>query len=163
MRLQASSMVRSAARRGSALSLAKSCSMGLRSGEYGGRNSSLAPAVRMARRWPRRAGGLTLSRPSRATFPLAQGRRRDTGGGSCANGRDGGARMISPGSILPVPVLARPDAGFRIVTAAQRIDGDDERPLLYVSSQLIGRRSAPQSTSSADVRGPRTPSPVGHG
>ncbi len=57
--------------------------------------------------------------------------------------------MISPGSILPVPLAARPDAGFRIVTAVQRIGGDDERPLLYVSSQLIGRRSAPQSAAPA--------------
>ncbi len=50
MRCQVASTVRSAALRSRILSLAKTCSIGLRSGEYGGRNSSLAPAARMARR-----------------------------------------------------------------------------------------------------------------
>ena len=50
MALQTASMVRSPALRNRCLSLAKSCSMGLRSGEYFGRKNSLAPADRTARR-----------------------------------------------------------------------------------------------------------------
>ena len=44
------STVRSAALRRSALSLAKACSIGLRSGEYGGSYQSLAPAALIMRR-----------------------------------------------------------------------------------------------------------------
>src|SRR5512134_3262978 len=50
MASQTASAVRSAALRKRCLSLAKSCSMRLRSGEYFGRKNSLAPADRMARR-----------------------------------------------------------------------------------------------------------------
>ena len=42
------SWVRAAALRSQCLSLAKSCSMGFRSGEYFGRKKSRAPAARMA-------------------------------------------------------------------------------------------------------------------
>jgi hypothetical protein len=47
---QSGSTRRTAAWRRSALSLAKTCSIGLRSGEYFGRKNNLAPAARMVRR-----------------------------------------------------------------------------------------------------------------
>ena len=50
MAAQTVSTVRAAALRRRCLSLAKTCSIGLRSGEYLGRKKSLAPAARMARR-----------------------------------------------------------------------------------------------------------------
>ena len=48
IRCQVVSAVRSAASRNRCLSLAKTCSIGFRSGLYGGRNSKWAPAFRMA-------------------------------------------------------------------------------------------------------------------
>jgi hypothetical protein len=50
MALQTASTLRSPALRKRCLSLPKSCSIGLRSGEYFGRKNSLAPTDRMARR-----------------------------------------------------------------------------------------------------------------
>ena len=50
MRFHVSSTVLSSALRRSVLSLAKTCSMGFRSGEYGGRRKSLAATARMALR-----------------------------------------------------------------------------------------------------------------
>jgi len=50
MRRQRPSTVRSSAFLRSVLSFAKTCSIGLRSGEYGGKNKRGAPAARMARR-----------------------------------------------------------------------------------------------------------------
>src|SRR6476619_212619 len=47
------STVRAAALRRSAFSFANACSIGLKSGEYGGRYSRLAPAASMASRTPR--------------------------------------------------------------------------------------------------------------
>ena len=47
------STVRAAALRRSAFSFANACSIGLKSGEYGGRYSSVAPAASMASRTPR--------------------------------------------------------------------------------------------------------------
>lgn len=47
---QMASVVRLAALRSKSFSLAKTCSMGLRSGLYFGRRKSLAPAERMASR-----------------------------------------------------------------------------------------------------------------
>lgn len=60
------STVRSAALRRSALILAKTCSMGLRSGEYWGSRKRLVPALRMAVRtawlvWLRRLSRTTMS------------------------------------------------------------------------------------------------------
>ena len=48
MASQTVSTVRAAALRSRCLSLAKTCSIGLRSGEYFGRKNSLAPAERMS-------------------------------------------------------------------------------------------------------------------
>jgi hypothetical protein len=50
MRRQRPSTVRSSAFLRSVLSFAKTCSIGLRSGEYGGKNKRRAPAARMVRR-----------------------------------------------------------------------------------------------------------------
>lgn len=52
MVVQSSSMERAAAFRRRALSLAKAISMGLKSGEYGGRKSGLAPVLWIASRMP---------------------------------------------------------------------------------------------------------------
>ena len=50
MALRISSAVPGAVPRGNVLSLARTCSIGFRSGEYLGRRNSLAPASRIARR-----------------------------------------------------------------------------------------------------------------
>ena len=50
MAVQIAWMVRAAALRRRCLSLAKTCSIGLRSGEYFGSKISLAPTERMSRR-----------------------------------------------------------------------------------------------------------------
>jgi len=65
MRLQVSSVVRSAALLSMRLSFAKTCSMGFRSGEYGGRKRSFAPAARIAFLTP---GPLWLPRLSMMTI-----------------------------------------------------------------------------------------------
>jgi hypothetical protein len=50
MRFQAALIVRASVLRNRVLSLAKTCSIGFRSGLYGGRKLRWAPALRIARR-----------------------------------------------------------------------------------------------------------------
>ena len=66
MAVQTASTVRAAAFRNRCLSLANTCSIGLRSGEYFGRKISLAPTERMSRRtalrlWLPRLSMMTIS------------------------------------------------------------------------------------------------------
>ncbi len=66
MAAQTVATVRAAALRSRCLSLAKTCSIGFRSGEYFGRNRSLAPTERMSRRmilplWLARWSMMTMS------------------------------------------------------------------------------------------------------
>src|SRR5260370_36269835 len=66
MPFQVASMVRGSARRSRVLSFEKTCSIGLRSGEYFGRKNSLAPAARISWRtarplWLPRLSMITMS------------------------------------------------------------------------------------------------------
>ena len=71
MAAQTASTVRAAALRSRCLSLAKTCSIGFRSGEYFGRKNSLAPAARMSWRTV-----LPLWLPRLSMMTMSPGRKR---------------------------------------------------------------------------------------
>ena len=82
------SMVRAAALRSSAFSLAKACSIGLKSGEYGGRYS------KVARRQPRSPFSHRTNRLAPRHAPPAPARLRFTDSTAIFSGYRGAARPL---------------------------------------------------------------------
>jgi hypothetical protein len=99
MALRMASAVRAAFLRSNVLSLAKTCSIGLRSGEYLGRKIRCAPAVRMAWRARWRRGRSVADGAARAPTANWLGRRSvspaDDPGSLASGGRTEGAMALA--------------------------------------------------------------------
>ena len=142
MAAQTASTVRAAAFRSRCLSLAKTCSIGFRSGEYFGRKNSLAPAERMSWRtalllWLPRLSRTTISPGRRVDGPrridpvMAQGRQE--GHGFPAAVRNLGAESVPARSPSPQGRHVCPGPGLV----------DEDKPLSFDPILILCPLNAP--------------------